>query len=480
MRDDCQAHLKLHFTSPPRASLVETEFTHPDLGKKSIRLQRSEDGFGWSSRVQAFALFFLNRIRDPTGTLEGRRPSVAASINDALTAPPSWLEDMFGVVHREPLIRRIITRVNRDFKQGSSVPVKLTLDESELHHTCIEVYMNNELASRHSIDELVTDIEEHWTGRKGQTLSHETNTQQRPSDNPFNPWMPAAHENFVGRVDLLRRLESAYFDKRSVSIVGDSRIGKSSVLAQWAEEARRVTDAVVVLNGDGPEGQSPQEFVRAVTGLPPSESVEDAANKLARWAKDAAESGASPLVLVDEMEGPIRRFEHRFFERLRGMLGDVAFVFATRRDLDTVYADVRGAPSSLRVAAMSEQLGLLAPNEAEQLIAAGKNLLDESELDLIREWSGNHPFYIQLLGYFLIDGKANDEPTNRAVNRFLVHAYSELRRGWRALNQSDRALLEATKDGQLCMHGRLIRRGLVTKDGTPFGRVLARWIEEEA
>jgi hypothetical protein len=64
-------------------------------------------------------------------------------------------------------------------------------------------------------------------------------TAGRPSDvsaseaNPYDPWTPVVPPRFVGRVGVLRRLDAAMEEGRSISLVGDWRIGKSSVLATW-------------------------------------------------------------------------------------------------------------------------------------------------------------------------------------------------------------------------------------------------------
>jgi ABC-type branched-subunit amino acid transport system ATPase component len=56
--------------------------------------------------------------------------------------------------------------------------------------------------------------------------------------NPYDPWTPVVPPRFVGRVGVLRRLDAALEEGRSISLVGDWRIGKSSVLATWEQRAR--------------------------------------------------------------------------------------------------------------------------------------------------------------------------------------------------------------------------------------------------
>jgi predicted phosphodiesterase len=74
--------------------------------------------------------------------------------------------------------------------------------------------------------------------------------------NPYDPWTPATPPRFVGRQGLFRRLEAALEEGRSVSLVGDWRIGKSSVLQRWAQQVQARGRVVTQLSGEGPEGLS--------------------------------------------------------------------------------------------------------------------------------------------------------------------------------------------------------------------------------
>lgn len=57
--------------------------------------------------------------------------------------------------------------------------------------------------------------------------------------NPFDPWKPSVPPRFVGRVPLFARLQEALRGEWSVSLVGDWRIGKSSVLRLGTSRFRR-------------------------------------------------------------------------------------------------------------------------------------------------------------------------------------------------------------------------------------------------
>ncbi len=74
--------------------------------------------------------------------------------------------------------------------------------------------------------------------------------------------------------------------------------------------------------------------------LRPPDDADSAADKLSKWAEHCAAPGLPPLILIDGADSIIPRFEHRFFERLRGMLGKVCLVLSTRRELDLIYQEL--------------------------------------------------------------------------------------------------------------------------------------------
>jgi hypothetical protein len=123
------------------------------------------------------------------------------------------------------------------------------------------------------------------------------------SANPYDPWTPAMPPRFVGRGILLRHLDRALEEGRSVSLVGDWRIGKSSVLQTWAGQVRERGRVVRLLSGEGPEGVSPGALVSAIVGTTAPDGADAAADLLDRWAAHAAPAGLPPLLLIENSVG---------------------------------------------------------------------------------------------------------------------------------------------------------------------------------
>lgn len=98
---------------------------------------------------------------------------------------------------------------------------------------------------------------------------------------PFEPWKPVVPPSFVGRKAALYRLESALGSRNGVSIVGDGKIGKSSLLLTWQQKLQHSGRTVRLIDGQGTAGSSEGAFVTAITGRPAPEGADPAADALA-------------------------------------------------------------------------------------------------------------------------------------------------------------------------------------------------------
>ncbi len=167
---------------------------------------------------------------------------------------------------------------------------------------------------------------------------------------PFDPWHPVTPPRFVGRQRELRLLANALQQQRSLCVVGDSRIGKSSLLQTWQQQAQALGRNVFMLSGEGAERASPAALVQQLcASAPVADDVETAANHLQAWAAQIRlEEGMPALILWDEADCFLKKFPLPFFERLRGMLSQrlLCLVFATRHDPHSLFTE-RGSTSPL-------------------------------------------------------------------------------------------------------------------------------------
>lgn len=171
------AELTLSFTPEPSAELIETSFLHWQA-RAEVRARLGSYGrsFKWTAAVQALAYHLLHcaacgrRGGNGNGTLpvlEGQRPSLAASLNDALTARPRWVTDMFGEANGRPVLLRLINRWNADFNTAPRAPVRLWLEADELPPQHIRVSVGGELIEDPArLERLAEDIRRQWAKSK--------------------------------------------------------------------------------------------------------------------------------------------------------------------------------------------------------------------------------------------------------------------------------------------------------------------------
>lgn len=303
-------------------------------------------------------------------------------------------------------------------------------------------------------------------------------TQGAGPVNPFDPWTPAVPPSFVGRAGLLARLQGALDEGRSVSLVGDWRIGKTSLLKTCMLGLEQSGRTARLLSGEGREGSSPAVFVECATGLRAGDGADAAADALSNWARQQRRPGIVPALLVDAFDMLIPRFDPRFFERLRGMLDDICVVVSSRRELDRVYRDLgRTSPFHNRLELV--WLGLLEAHAAEALANRSENLLPPEAHAAVREWAGRHPFFIQLFCRKLVDSYRFGDTLEEASEQFQVEGASRLRELWSTLSQGDQRTLQAAIETPQPKARTLRQRGLLTEDGRPFGRLLVEWLQEQ-
>lgn len=311
--------------------------------------------------------------------------------------------------------------------------------------------------------------------------------------NPFNPWQVALPPRFFGRDEVLRGLAAALDQNRSVSLVGDWRIGKSSLLAAWKIKTEGLGRVVRLLSGEGPEAVSCALFVAAVTegeiakdepemAEMADKAADKAANALDAWAGAIAKNGLPPLLLIDEADAMLPRLPHRFFERLRGMVAQqrLCLVLATRREVDTIY-QANGGTSPFNNLLEMRRIGLLERDGAESLIALGGMAFDDRLRALMRRWAGWHPYYLALLGWHLWEAVSSGTEIDDALDGFNDEAAGRLRELWKTLRVDEQAALCGVLDGADVgqLRAKMKRRGLVVQDGDGlqlFGEVLTAWL----
>jgi transcriptional regulator with XRE-family HTH domain len=195
----------------------------------------------------------------------------------------------------------------------------------------------------------------------------------------YDPRRSAVGGAFVGRRATMQSLAAAGEQRRSVNVVGDRRIGKSSVVETWGQRARARGGVVAAVSGDRCE--TARSLVSAVTWAPAPNDPLGAAAALVAWARAQPRSGPPPLIVIDDLDRLSRR-DDRCLYPLRDLMRDAALtlVVSTRAPLNE--RSPSGYVSPLAGMFVTERLGLLEADAVDALIGSHPEALAEEDAEL--------------------------------------------------------------------------------------------------
>jgi hypothetical protein len=356
------------------------------------------------------------------------------------------------------------------------------------------------------------------------------------SENPFTYGNPiTTPDRFIGReserTQILARLRNDAFE--SSSVVGERRIGKSSLLNAVASQAADDGFSTLSLDPQMLSSQAtPRRFwdrvMHQLTRCLPDGELKAAAEAL-RQAESLDtfdlsdlfdqlnDAGQSVLLLLDEFERVAgnRNFESDFFYGLRALITHhrLALVTASYAELSSLsHSDEVKASPFFNIFA-TIHLGPFKPEEADQLferyLAGTGTRFEERERAFLTAIAGTHPYYMQIGGSFLFEAYRRKWPSEKRLaytrRRFVAEAEDTLAFSWRHSTDEEKisltvlAMLSAPRDGGIAVGfsedrltdyyshagltlARLARRGMVVEqdDGYAlFSTVLAEWIQDE-
>jgi len=324
---------------------------------------------------------------------------------------------------------------------------------------------------------------------------------------PFtNRAMITAPADFFGRRREIERLLGRVLGgskAQSCSIVGQRRIGKSSLLKRIEERAVAADPGVVVTLLDLQAARKLEageffakvllRFRRAMAGAPAMVVDAHAAyDELCDLLEDDA--GAHRfVVLLDEFDVVTGNpaFDEDFFGALRYMANafDIAFVTSSYADLtDLCHTDaVRQSPFFNIFTTLD--LGLMADGEVDEMLTTlvdrSSIALGEADRRLIGELGGRYPFFLQIAGSVIWEIRAEGREPGRAEveERALAEARGHFRYFVDHLGGDERAALGALACGVAAepdLVHRLARRSLVDPDsGGLFSPLLGAWLRDQ-
>lgn len=262
---------------------------------------------------------------------------------------------------------------------------------------------------------------------------------------------------FVGRKDELHTLASHMNGvlPTSVNVVGERRIGKSSLLYAFTllwdqylppEVGRREYVVVYLdLQEISPSSQARyyQAALKALRERPIWSRFPDLRETLHACPPDKESFGdflekckaqnLLPILCVDEFEALLRypqAFDDSFFDVQRGWMdaSEMMYVLATREKID-VYARQHRLTSKFFNLGHLITLGELTESEADDLarlpastVPGAPAVLSLSEQRLMCQWGGRHPYLLQLAGLYLCQARQNGKDEAWAHEQFLTEA----------------------------------------------------------
>ncbi len=224
---------------------------------------------------------------------------------------------------------------------------------------------------------------------------------------------------FVGRTAELQFLLTRLRSLQSCSVVGERRIGKSSLLyhlhqtgaARLGEELGEAGFRFVYVELADAAAQTVVDFLRTVLDAVqcPTDAIKDD-NKPSRnltafdqAIKARAEAGERLVLCLDEFEALFENpaeFNNAFFNHLRTMVNHrrLALVTASRQPLEIYSLEKRLTSPFFNVLSITA-LGDFTEAEALQFLALHHPhvIFTEDELRLINSWLDPHPLKLQIL-----------------------------------------------------------------------------------
>ncbi|MEM7112716.1 MAG: protein kinase [Chloroflexota bacterium] len=345
-------------------------------------------------------------------------------------------------------------------------------------------------------------------------MAHAHHLNQNPF---FNRQRIVDPTYFVGREREVEALYSAIATRQCRSIVGERKIGKSSLLTQLAcpsslREHGFDPDKFVFIYVDL-EGMAnitydefwPEILDRLDLALPLTETkFSDMVQKLLdqpdvrflqvrRLLRRLERAGLTVVMMLDEFESLAANaaFDSSFYGELRSLAGELGVVYLTASkkslyELTYQHADTLSSPFFNIFS--EERLGLMPDAEGHQLLLDISALTDglsfsETELDFLFTLAGPHPFFLQVAGHYLCAAKENGQSDwqHWVTRRFMTESEDHFRYWWSQLDETDQGGLlhweTAVPDQQKRLRGKALLRADENGRWVPFSQGFQKFLE---
>jgi hypothetical protein len=323
---------------------------------------------------------------------------------------------------------------------------------------------------------------------------------------------------FFGRRRELERLYSAIATHQCASVVGERKLGKSSLLTRLSHaptlQSFGLDPALYVFVYFDLESMASarrddfwMELLDTIASrLPPGDMAQALRKQIdggevrfmtiRRALRRLRDTGLEVVLMLDEFESLARnaQFDPDFYGELRSLAGELGLVIltASKRSLYDLTYENSSTLSSPFFNIFSEMpIGLMPLDDAREVLIAlsgqaGPAFYAE-EVEWALDLSGPHPFFTQVIGSHLFEAPGSGQLRSVEVyetirKRFTAEAEDHYRYIWASLDSSEQSgLLALPRTGEALLKS-LRARGLVRDiDGQPmpFGDAFAAFLERE-
>ena len=284
---------------------------------------------------------------------------------------------------------------------------------------------------------------------------------------------------FRGRVQEIETLYSAIITRQCRSVVGERKLGKSSLLThlacpetlrQHGLDQEQFAFIYVDLEGMGQityEELWPEWLDQLTLALPESQPELRAMSaalakgatvrfmRVRRLMRHIERAGVTVVIMLDEFESLAANadFNHGFYGELRSLAGELGVVYITASKdslYDLTYQNANTLSSPFFNIFSEETLSLLTLSDATTLLQELSALphdkpFTSEQIDSLIDMAGPHPFFLQVVGSYLYNARQEDQAIGNVPDlverRFAAEAEDHFRYWWQQLSPSEQSAL---------------------------------------
>lgn len=267
---------------------------------------------------------------------------------------------------------------------------------------------------------------------------------------------------FFGRKEELHHIVNRLQNMQSVSIVGERRIGKSSLLYHlYQTGSERLGENYRFVYGDLQDVRNHSEagklFTNLLKGLnvpfAPQDTVQRNLIEFSECVEQVKESGQHVVLLFDEFEELLQHrdaFPEDFFDQMRVLMnnGSLAIVTGSQRPLRDLCLDGKLSSPFYNVFSRID-LEEFTEDEAADFLNAdwGIDRFSEDEVTFVVSYPQyRHPLILQIICYWVVENRTKQLPENSLEKEIARDADNYFEHG--VFNEARRRKGELLKGGK--------------------------------